>query len=57
MALAGVVVDRAGSAAAFGTASLAVGAAALVAVGAQWWWRAVPGVDPIPGRGRAGQNR
>jgi MFS family permease len=39
MAVAGVVVDRAGSAAAFGTASLAVGAAALVAVGAQWWWR------------------
>jgi predicted MFS family arabinose efflux permease len=57
MALAGAVVDRAGSAAAFGTASLAVGAAALVAVGAQWWWRPVPGVDPTPRREPAGQNR
>jgi predicted MFS family arabinose efflux permease len=57
MALAGVVVDRAGSAAAFGTASLAVGAAALVAVGAQWWWRAIPGGDPVAGLDRAGQNR
>lgn len=42
MAIAGVVVDRVGSAAAFGTASLAVGVTALTAVVAQARWRAEP---------------